>query len=322
MVGAERRRGRELVVEVNISGRSAGDPELLELIEQRAARDADVCPSQIIFEITETIAVSNIPRAQHFAARLADLGCRFALDDFGAGFGSFYYLKHLPFDYLKIDGEFVRHSAADTTDQLVIQAVVDIARGLGKRTVAEHVGDSGDGRAAAPHGRRPRPGLPPRRARPARRLAARGRGRADLSSRRHARTRPAGRAGRRPREGAEVAAIGPGLLVLLGVTHDDTEDQADRLADKVRALRVFPDAEGRMNEPLGDREVLCVSQFTLYGDARKGNRPSYVAAARPEHAEPLYERFCERLGAQRGVFGAQMEVELVNDGPVTLLLEL
>jgi D-aminoacyl-tRNA deacylase len=123
-------------------------------------------------------------------------------------------------------------------------------------------------------------------------------------------------------EGAEVAAIGPGLLVLLGVTHDDTEAQADRLADKLRALRIFPDADGRMNEPLGDREVLCVSQFTLYGDARKGNRPSYVEAARPEHAEPLYERVCARLGAQRGVFGALMEVELVNDGPVTLLLEL
>jgi D-aminoacyl-tRNA deacylase len=118
-----------------------------------------------------------------------------------------------------------------------------------------------------------------------------------------------------------VAAIGPGLLVLLGVTHDDDPEQADRLADKVRALRVFPDADGRMNEPLGEREVLCVSQFTLYGDARKGNRPSYVAAARPEHAEPLYERFCDRLGAARGVFGAEMAVELVNDGPVTLLLE-
>jgi D-aminoacyl-tRNA deacylase len=123
-------------------------------------------------------------------------------------------------------------------------------------------------------------------------------------------------------EGSEVAAIGPGLLVLLGVTHDDGEAQADRLADKVRALRVFPDAEGRMNEPLGERELLCVSQFTLYGDARKGNRPAYVAAARPEHAEPLYARVCERLGAQRGVFGAHMEVELVNDGPVTLLLEV
>jgi diguanylate cyclase (GGDEF)-like protein/PAS domain S-box-containing protein len=140
MVGEERRRGRDLIVEVNISGRSAGDPELLALIESELST-ADVDPHQIIFEITETIAVSNIPRAQHFAARLADLGCRFALDDFGAGFGSFYYLKHLPFDYLKIDGEFVRHSAVDTTDQLVIQAVVDIARGLGKRTVAEHVGD-------------------------------------------------------------------------------------------------------------------------------------------------------------------------------------
>jgi D-tyrosyl-tRNA(Tyr) deacylase len=123
-------------------------------------------------------------------------------------------------------------------------------------------------------------------------------------------------------DGERVAAIGPGLLVLLGVTHDDTPAHADRLADKVRALRVFADAEGRMNEPLGDREVLCVSQFTLYGDARKGNRPAYVAVARPEHAEPLYERFCARLDARRGVFGAHMDVSLVNDGPVTLLLEV
>jgi D-tyrosyl-tRNA(Tyr) deacylase len=123
-------------------------------------------------------------------------------------------------------------------------------------------------------------------------------------------------------DGAEVAAIGPGLLVLLGVTHGDTEAEADRLADKVRALRIFGDAEGRMNEDLGDREVLVVSQFTLHGDARKGNRPSFVAAARPEVAEPLYERFRERLGAQGGVFGAHMEVELVNDGPVTLILDI
>ena len=114
----------------------------------------------------------------------------------------------------------------------------------------------------------------------------------------------------------------PGLLVFLGVTHDDTVATADRLAEKVRALRVFPDADGRMNEPLGDREVLVVSQFTLYGDARKGNRPSYVEAARPEHAEPLYERFRARLGAQGGVFGEHMQVDLVNDGPVTLLLEM
>ena len=121
--------------------------------------------------------------------------------------------------------------------------------------------------------------------------------------------------------GERVAAIGPGLLVLLGVTSTDLPQDADRLADKVTALRVFDDADGRMNEPLGDREVLCVSQFTLYGDTRRGNRPSYIAAARPEHAEPLYERFAERLGARRGVFGARMAVELVGDGPVTLLLE-
>ena len=124
-------------------------------------------------------------------------------------------------------------------------------------------------------------------------------------------------------DGEEVGAIGPGLLVLLGITHDDDAARADRLAAKLRALRIFPDADGRMNEPLGpDREVLCVSQFTLYGDARKGNRPSYVDAARPELAEPLYERVCTALHAQRGVFGAHMEVELVNDGPVTLLVEV
>jgi len=122
-------------------------------------------------------------------------------------------------------------------------------------------------------------------------------------------------------DGAQVAAIGPGLLVLLGVTHADDEAICDRLADKVAALRIFEDADGRMNEALGAREVLCVSQFTLYGDARKGNRPGFVAAAGPELAEPLYERFCSRLGARRGVFGAHMEVELVNDGPVTLWLD-
>jgi D-aminoacyl-tRNA deacylase len=122
-------------------------------------------------------------------------------------------------------------------------------------------------------------------------------------------------------DGDKVAAIGPGLVVLLGVSHTDGNEVADRLADKVRALRIFDDADGRMNEPLGEREVLCISQFTLYGDARKGNRPSYVAAARPQQAEPLYERFADRLGAKRGRFGARMAVELVNDGPVTLLLE-
>jgi D-aminoacyl-tRNA deacylase len=119
-----------------------------------------------------------------------------------------------------------------------------------------------------------------------------------------------------------VAEIGPGLLVLLGVAHEDTIANADRLAERVLALRVFQDERGRMNDPLGQREILCVSQFTLYGDTRRGNRPSFVAAAAPEQAEPLYERFCARTGARRGLFGAHMQVELVNDGPVTLMLEV
>jgi len=123
-------------------------------------------------------------------------------------------------------------------------------------------------------------------------------------------------------EGERVAQIGPGMLVLLGVGIDDDEAKADRLADKLRALRIFDDAEGRMNDPIGDREILCVSQFTLYGDTRRGNRPSYIAAARPDLAEPLYDRVCARLGAKKGVFGACMGVALINDGPVTLMLEI
>ncbi|HEY4450304.1 MAG TPA: D-aminoacyl-tRNA deacylase [Solirubrobacteraceae bacterium] len=122
-------------------------------------------------------------------------------------------------------------------------------------------------------------------------------------------------------DGRVHAQIGPGLLVLLGIGHDDDQAAADRLAAKVRALRVFADADGHMNEPLGEREILCVSQFTLYADTRRGNRPSFTAAARPAQAEPLYERFCAVAGAARGVFGALMAVELVNDGPVTVLLE-
>jgi D-aminoacyl-tRNA deacylase len=118
-----------------------------------------------------------------------------------------------------------------------------------------------------------------------------------------------------------VAEIGPGLLVLLGVTHEDAAPDAERLAAKMRALRIFADADGHMNDALGEREILCVSQFTLYGEARRGNRPSFMAAARPEQAEGLYELFCERAGAKRGVFGANMAVALVNDGPVTLLLD-
>jgi len=123
-------------------------------------------------------------------------------------------------------------------------------------------------------------------------------------------------------EGETIAAIGAGLLILIGVAADDTEQRADRLADKVRALRIFADGAGKMNEPLGEREVLCVSQFTLLADTTRGNRPSFVAAASPELATALYERVCERLGAARGRFGAHMEVELTGDGPVTIVLEV
>ena len=122
-------------------------------------------------------------------------------------------------------------------------------------------------------------------------------------------------------DGEIVSVIGSGLLVLLGVAHEDTEADARWLAEKVRALRIFPDEHGRMNLPLGEREVLCVSQFTLYGDARRGTRPSFTDAAGAELAEPLYEHFCDLLSARRGVFGAYMAVSLENDGPVTLLLE-
>jgi D-aminoacyl-tRNA deacylase len=123
--------------------------------------------------------------------------------------------------------------------------------------------------------------------------------------------------------GERVAAIGAGLLVLLGVRRTDTDADADRIARKLLALRVFDDDDGRMNRSVTDveGEIVCISQFTLYGDARRGNRPSYVEAAAPEEAERLYERVVAGLGAQGGRFGARMAVDLVNDGPVTVLLE-
>jgi EAL domain-containing protein (putative c-di-GMP-specific phosphodiesterase class I) len=127
-----------LQLEVNISGRSLGNQHLLEAIEDRL-RSSGIDPGHLIFEVTATAAVANISQAQAFAQHLRDLGCRFALDDFGAGFGSFYYLKHLPFDYVKIDGEFVQHAVTGHIDQLVIEAVVGIAQGLGKETIAEFV---------------------------------------------------------------------------------------------------------------------------------------------------------------------------------------
>jgi D-aminoacyl-tRNA deacylase len=125
-------------------------------------------------------------------------------------------------------------------------------------------------------------------------------------------------------DGEEVARIGRGLLVLLGVRRGDGPEQADRIASKLLALRVFEDDDGKMNLSARDvgGELLCVSQFTLYGDTRKGNRPSFVDAAPPEEAEPLYERVRAALDAQGGVFGARMSVALTNDGPVTLLIEV
>lgn len=122
-------------------------------------------------------------------------------------------------------------------------------------------------------------------------------------------------------DGQTLSEIGPGALVLVGVTHGDGAEEADRLADKVRALRIFDDADGKMNEPLGARDLLCVSQFTLYANTSKGTRPSFIDSAPAGVAEPLYEHFCERLGAERGRFGARMAIELVADGPVTIVLD-
>lgn len=130
-------------------------------------------------------------------------------------------------------------------------------------------------------------------------------------------------------DGSVTGKIGPGLLLLVGLTHGDDETVLDWMVHKLANLRVFNDADGKMNLSLTDVDggVLAISQFTLYGDTKKGNRPSYIEAARPDVAEPLYDRFCEKLGeaigkaVQRGVFGAHMDVELVNDGPVTLMLE-
>jgi D-tyrosyl-tRNA(Tyr) deacylase len=123
-------------------------------------------------------------------------------------------------------------------------------------------------------------------------------------------------------DGETIAQIGPGLLVLLGIAADDTEATAQRLAQKLRALRIFADDDGRMNDAIGDREILAVSQFTLFADTSRGNRPSFTAAAEPQRAAALYEATCEALRAKRGRFGAHMQVELTNDGPVTILLEV
>jgi len=138
LIEREQVGGRDIVVEVNLSGHSICDPELPDLIEAELER-APVDPSRLVFEITETAAIANMDEARALATRIRRWGCRFALDDFGAGFGSFYYLKYLPVDYLKIDGEFIRNLDSSEIDQRMVQAMVEIARALGLRTIAEFV---------------------------------------------------------------------------------------------------------------------------------------------------------------------------------------
>jgi diguanylate cyclase (GGDEF)-like protein/PAS domain S-box-containing protein len=140
LIAEQQAAGRKVCLEVNISGRSVGDPELLALIEQTLERTA-IDPASLILEVTETAAIANMDRARGFATTLQSLGCGFALDDFGAGFGSFYYLKHIPFDYVKIDGEFIRSLPTSNTDRLIVDSIVQMSKGLGKYTIAEFVGD-------------------------------------------------------------------------------------------------------------------------------------------------------------------------------------
>ena len=134
------RAGRNLVLHVNMSGKSMGDPKVIALTETALAQ-SDIDPASLVFELTETAAIANIEEAKAFAQRLHTRGCKLALDDFGTGFGSFYYLKTLPFDYFKIDGDFIRGMAANPVDKLVVRAIVDIARGMRKKTIAEFVTD-------------------------------------------------------------------------------------------------------------------------------------------------------------------------------------
>ena len=140
LIARQAQRGHALHLDVNISGASVTDPELLAVIERELA-SAEIDPSCLIFEITETAAIGDIKLAQQFAGRLGELGCGFALDDFGAGFGSFFYLKHIPFDTLKIDGEFIRGLVHCERDQIMVKAIARVARDLGTETVAEFVTD-------------------------------------------------------------------------------------------------------------------------------------------------------------------------------------
>jgi EAL domain-containing protein (putative c-di-GMP-specific phosphodiesterase class I) len=140
LVKRAQKLGRELVLSINLSGKSLGDPTLAMTIEDLIT-SSRVNPKNLIFELTETAAITNLDQARDFGEMLHNLGCQLALDDFGAGFASFYYLKNLPLDYVKIDGEFIRRLMDNPTDLLVVKAIVAIAKGMGKRTIAEFVGD-------------------------------------------------------------------------------------------------------------------------------------------------------------------------------------
>jgi EAL domain-containing protein (putative c-di-GMP-specific phosphodiesterase class I) len=151
LLSEHERAGRELVLTVNLSGRSIGDPELFELLEHDLA-STGIDASSLVLEITETAAIENMEEARVFAGRLAALGCRLALDDFGSGFGSFYYLKHLPFHYLKIDGDFVRNLTRNPIDQAVVRSIVQIAASVGYETIAEFVADEATLQAVREYG--------------------------------------------------------------------------------------------------------------------------------------------------------------------------
>lgn len=140
LIAEHSRIGYPLVLSVNLSGKSVGDPKLASLVEA-ALDESGIDPACLIFELTETAAIGSFEQAMIFAARFRERGCRFALDDFGSGFGSFYYLKNFPFDFIKIDGGFIRGLVSSSMDQLVVRAIVTIAHGLGKKTVAEFVGE-------------------------------------------------------------------------------------------------------------------------------------------------------------------------------------
>jgi EAL domain-containing protein (putative c-di-GMP-specific phosphodiesterase class I) len=140
LIAAHNKEGRELTLEVNLSGMTMGDARFPEEV-RRQLTSSGIDPASLIFEVTETAAVADIEQARLFAQSLAKVGCRFALDDFGSGYASFYYLKHLPISYLKIDGEFVRELPGSRTDQLIVKALVEVCEGLGIKTIAEFVTD-------------------------------------------------------------------------------------------------------------------------------------------------------------------------------------